>query len=139
MRCPHCSQIDGRMLKRGYCSHCLEKVSASQLMDIPGADQSLSLPGDFIECPECGRHSDSIKCYRMGAILFLLVAWISWTESHLGCPSCIRRRIAKVCCVNVVTANLLWPIFVLPWCTILFIRSFARGHSQDVKDALNLQ
>ena len=87
-------------------------------------------------CPECRRPSDSIKAYTLGTILFLLVGAVSWRRREVGCPSCIRGKIALFAAVNLVTANLLWPILILPWATVQLLRSFTRGHSKAVLDAL---
>ncbi|MGN0224333.1 MAG: hypothetical protein ACI4AM_09975 [Muribaculaceae bacterium] len=37
---------------------------------------------------------------------------------------------------NILATNLLWPLIILPWTIFNFIRSFTKGHSELVKEAL---
>src|SRR4051794_25387563 len=121
LRCPNCNRVDDGISARGYCLHCGADVSAPRTV---GAADTGHAAGPLVRCPECGRPSDSIKCYRMGLILFLLVFWFSSTKNEVGCPSCIRGKIARFCLVNLLPANVLWPVLILPWSIILLLRSF---------------
>jgi hypothetical protein len=86
----------------------------------------------MVTCPECGNASDSIKCYRMGTLVFLLLGyWARWKNEY-GCPNCIRKKLFEFTAINLLTANLIWPLAILPWGIIRLIRSFTRGHSQAV-------
>lgn len=133
LRCPFCHRVDDELRERGYCSHCGEDVSAKQIADAadPAVQTSVA-----IRCPECGQLSDSIKCYRMGLFLFVLVAWYSSTKNEFGCPSCIRGKIAKFSVINLFASNVLWPFVILPWTIILLLMSFTKGHSREVRNAI---
>lgn len=91
-----------------------------------------------IPCPLCQRPSDSIKTLRCGVLVFLGIAgfWRTWTET--GCRSCLRGRLLALAGMNVLSANLLWPIAVLPWFSVQFLRTGLRGHSPDVCERIGV-
>ena len=89
-----------------------------------------------VACPCCGRLTDSLKLYRVATFLFLLFAFVARSQQLVGCPRCVRGKIGRFALVNVVTANLLWPVIILPWSLILLACSFLRGHSPEVRRAL---
>jgi len=129
--------ISGVDLERRACPRCGGDLSA--LLRPPGGSNQYGAGGwnAFpLPCPGCSQPSDSIKCYRMGVLLFLLVVGMTWTKSEVGCPSCIRGKIAQFCLVNVVTFNVFWPFIILPWSIIMLLRSFTKGHSKAVLDSL---
>jgi hypothetical protein len=133
LRCPHCDRVDDEIDKRGYCIHCGEDVSAARA---GGVTPDRRATGVLVRCPECGRPSDSVKCYRMGVIVFLVLAWFSSTKNEFGCPRCIRGKIAGFCLTNLLTANVIWPLLILPWSIILLLCSLSRGHSREVRKSL---
>jgi hypothetical protein len=118
--------IDGGMKSRGYCIHCKEDVAEPLPAEV--ADKPKRTDNQ-LKCPECGRLSDRIKSYRMGLLIFLLLFWVTYMEREAGCPSCIRKKIASYCAINLVTANLIWPLIILPWSLVLLLDSFCAGHS----------
>ena len=133
IRCPHCDRVDDEIVTRGYCIHCGEDVSAAR---VAAATHAGNATGVIVRCPECNGPSDSVKCYRMGVIVFLFVAWFSSTKNQVGCPKCIRYKIAEFCLTNLITANVLWPFIILPWSIILLLCSCSRGHSREVRNSL---
>ncbi len=97
----------------------------------------VSLHGDEpVECPSCGQPSGSIKCYNTLILLFIWFFVVWWPKKDVGCPSCIRGKIAQFCLINIVTANILWPIIILPWSLVLFCMSFSQGHSSEIQAIL---
>jgi hypothetical protein len=114
-------------MTRGYCKHCGEEASAP-LPEKP-AGRTKTSP-DQVRCTECGQYSDSIKRYTLGTLLFLFVFWVWSSRSETACPSCMRAKIASFCIVNLITANVLWPLIILPWTVILFLQTFTQGHSK---------
>jgi hypothetical protein len=94
-------------------------------------------PHIVVPCPKCGQPSDSIKCYTLLTIIFLFIVGVSQTQKAIGCPGCVRKSIALSGLVNMLTANILWPFIILPYCIILLICSFTQGHSRDILNALS--
>jgi hypothetical protein len=90
----------------------------------------------LVECPACRKPSDSVKCYRMLLVLFLLIGVSIGGEGHVGCPACTRLKILWYSLVNLISANLLWPVIVLPWALIALACSFRKGHSAEVLAAI---
>jgi hypothetical protein len=90
----------------------------------------------FIDCPMCGQPTGNLKCYEMGIVVFLGCA-VSWNiEGELGCPRCIRWKLLVYTLINLLTANVLWPIVILPINLIHLVASFCPGHSRKVADRL---
>ena len=96
-----------------------------------------SLSNTPVECPECGKISDSIKCYKLPKLLvFVLVYGYASTQNYIGCKKCIRKRIfLNGFTYNIITGNFLW-LFFLPWMIIQLLRSFTNGHSREIKEIL---
>jgi hypothetical protein len=60
----------------------------------------------------------------------------SKAKNEIGCPSCIRAKIAKFCAINLLTFHVFWPFIILPWTITMLIMSFTRGHSKAVRDLI---
>lgn len=88
-------------------------------------------------CPACGQASDSVKCFRMGTVLFLFVGGGAQWRDEFGCPPCIRKQTARFAVFNLLTANLLWPVLVLPMVIAHLVRSYQPGHSPSVERQLS--
>lgn len=126
MYCPQCnSHLPD---EAHYCPHC-------------GANDARYLEEMPVECPECGKYSDSIKCYRLPDVWVFLFVYLRWaTRGEICCPECMRKKILiHGCTYNIVSANFLWPFILLPWSVIQFIRTFSKGHSSEVLDFLREQ
>jgi hypothetical protein len=92
----------------------------------------------FIQCPRCLVPTASLKQYRMiRFFLFIGIGayWQTATSTH--CPTCMRREIVVKSLVNLPTANLIWPIAVLPFHLLLFIATFRAGHSRRIREAMS--
>ena len=94
----------------------------------------------LIPCPECGRLSDSLKCFILPNYAVFVGIYAQWQSiQYICCPSCMRKHIAIKCFTyNIVLANLMWPIFILPWGITQLIRSCQHGHTKTVKETFNL-
>jgi len=68
----------------------------------------------------------------MGFVLFIYFAWMANWRIEAGCPRCIRLRTARFALVNLITANVLWPVIILPVAIFHLARSFTHGHSDQV-------
>src|SRR6266487_3053647 len=91
------------------------------------------LPEATLPCPRCGRMTDSLKQYRyVSRVLCYLIDFTYETTYYRGCPSCIRRLIARRVAWTMIPGNVVWLMLALPWGIGLIVASFRKGHSQDV-------
>jgi len=92
----------------------------------------LTEPGQ-LPCPVCSSATDSLKQYRFVSwVVFYLVGATYQVAFYRGCPACMRKLIARRTAWNLIPANLLWFVLVLPWGLWLVVASFRKGHSRDV-------
>jgi tetratricopeptide (TPR) repeat protein len=92
-----------------------------------------------VNCPVCSAATDSLKRYRMPyRVIFFGIAARVKHGTYTGCPSCMRKKLLEnvFSPLNILSANLLWLILVLPYNLVLFIASTTRGHSQGVRKML---
>lgn len=88
---------------------------------------------DTPPCPRCLEPTDSLKQYRCPSwVVFLLVHAVWQTEYVRACPRCMRSHLARRALWNILPANLLWPLLVLPWTAGLFAATYRKGHSPAV-------
>ena len=86
-----------------------------------------------LDCPVCANPTDSLKQYRyVGWVVFYLAGATYSTTYYRACPGCVRKFVARRAARNLVPANLLWPLLVLPWGLGLVVASYRRGHSAAV-------
>jgi hypothetical protein len=91
-----------------------------------------------IECPVCHRSSDRIKQYvQYKLVVFLLFARYTQTATYTACPSCMRKMIGKSMLINLIPANLAWPVLAIVWVGQL-AGTFTRGHSRQILDSIEL-
>jgi hypothetical protein len=88
-------------------------------------------------CPVCGQPTDSLKQYRYINWCVFFGAAIHQTVVYRACPACMRKFIWKRCLINIVPANLVWLIGLLPWGLILIAGTYLKGHSALVKQGLS--
>ncbi len=84
-------------------------------------------------CPRCGASTDSLKAFRLP--LFLLFLGVAWSLRHgtvVACPRCMRRELGRLTLVNLLPANILWLVLLLPWYGVSALRTFKRGHSPSL-------
>lgn len=91
--------------------------------------------GPLMECPECGKMTDSLKCFILPHYTLFLFCYAQWQNiKYICCPSCMRKHIGIKCFTyNIVAANFMWPFIVLPWGVTQLIRTGMKGHSTTVK------
>lgn len=96
--------------------------------------QAVYLPEDAeLPCPVCGQPTDSLKQYRyVNWVVFYLVGATYSQIYHRACPGCMRRFVARRAALNLLPANLLWFLLVLPWGVGLIVGTYRKGHSRDV-------
>jgi hypothetical protein len=94
----------------------------------------------FLSCPVCGRLTDSLKQYRyMQWCVFLLAGVIYQHSDVRACPECMRAFVRRSLLINVVPANLVWLVGLLPWGLILLALSYRKGHSRGVRQAVEAE
>lgn len=87
-------------------------------------------------CQVCGVSTENLKAGVSFVILFAyMFAWV-WRKQSMACPKCTRKNVYKLALINLLSANLIWPIVVVPICLIQWVSSFRTGHSRAVIDAL---
>lgn len=86
---------------------------------------------NMLRCPECGQLTDSIKRFTLPHKWLYLGCYISYQNVIFTCcPHCMRKHILiKGFTYNILLANLLWPVVILPWSIVQLIRSYKKGHS----------
>lgn len=130
MICPNCHKITTNQLE---CEHCKSDVT-SEIKRV--WDTYNYIPA---QCPECGKTTDSLKVYRLPAFWLFLGFYLRYsTKGHIACPSCMRKKILlHGFTYNIITANLVWIITILPWSLINILRTLLRGHSWEVVDHMD--
>jgi len=110
-----------------------------QQLDGEFLDQNLHeiLDQDLQLCHYCGKPTRSLKDFEVPTVLFLLPLYIPSisleTEPISACQGCMRWYIAKFMLCNIVTANLLWPLFSLLPSLYLFAMTIPKGHSTGAR------
>lgn len=93
----------------------------------------------LLPCPKCGRPTDSLKRYSyFRYLVFLLAAAFYGMKKVTSCGSCIRGDLAVNLAINLVPANLLWLIIVLPLNSVYMLASFSQGHSKEITNELEM-
>jgi hypothetical protein len=90
-----------------------------------------------VPCPHCGKATDSLKHYRPVVLVFLVFAGFWKLVPHISCPRCMRLTLAKFALINLPTANVFWPLALIPN-GMLFLTSFVKGHSKVVRQHLGM-
>jgi hypothetical protein len=88
------------------------------------------------KCPRCGADTNSLKVFEFPQITFLVFAHSHRIEHIAACPSCLRKYLASWGLTSLVSANLLWPIIILPLLISRFFASFLHGHYSGKKSIL---
>jgi len=66
-------------------------------------------------CPYCGLASDNIKVFEvLEKAKFFWFFFSLRSRIYAACPRCMRQIVWHRCRSNILSANLLWPIYVLP-------------------------
>ena len=97
-------------------------------------DSSLNL---IVSCPECGRHSDSIKRFILPGRWTLFVYLFYSNVTYTCCPHCMRKHILIQGFKNLITMHFFWPFFILPWMIVQYIRSYQKGHFKGMQSLVD--
>ena len=93
----------------------------------------MPLKEDLLPCPECGQQTDSLKGYRLPTFLLFILVAASFKHGLLfGCPPCMRKKLLKLGLINLLPANVLWVVLLLPWYSIAAVMTTTPGHSSAV-------
>lgn len=89
---------------------------------------------ETIECPYCLRPTDSLKQFTMLQSLVYILVYAFWRlGTYTACPNCMRKIIKKnLIGLNILTANLLWFVIMLPWGLVQLWAAGRPGHSRGV-------
>ena len=86
-----------------------------------------------IVCPVCQEPTDSLKRLRVMYLFIFLILFVQGGGvDHTACPSCMRQFIVKRTLINIVTANLVWPI-VLIFNGVQAMKTFSSGPSESIR------
>jgi hypothetical protein len=86
-----------------------------------------------LPCPLCGQATESLKQYQYVRWMVFYLVGASWQQLVLrACPRCMRGQIVRRMVWNIVPANVLWVVLLLPWGLGLLIASRRKGHSPAV-------
>ena len=97
----------------------------------------MRLTPDLLPCPECHQPTDSLNGYRLPT--FLLFIFIAASFKHalvVACPTCMRKKLLRLGLINLLPANLLWLVLLLPWYSLAAVMTTRPGHSGAVLKAL---
>jgi hypothetical protein len=95
--------------------------------------QSEDSATERLVCPICGQSTDSLKQYICYGRCFCLgILFTIQRVAYRGCPLCMRRYLWQMCVKNIIPANLLWLLLLLPQTLLQVAASRAKGHSPSV-------
>lgn len=86
---------------------------------------------DLLECPVCGKHTDSLKRCNFTGVGFYLIFFSIYSHDITACPECMRKCIKILMKKYIFRANILYPLVLLcAWINFCKIRK--RGHSGNL-------
>jgi hypothetical protein len=89
---------------------------------------------DLRRCSWCDELTHSLKAFNLPKFFLIPVVvhyHIHETERNEACPGCMRWILLKYLACQIITANVLWPVVVLPFYVFYFALTFRMGHSPD--------
>ena len=90
---------------------------------------------DQLPCPKCGQMTESLKAYRLPTFVLFLFVGASFKHGEvIACPTCMRKELGKMALINILPANVLWPLLIAPWYSIAALRSATKGHSSKARE-----
>jgi hypothetical protein len=88
---------------------------------------------DLRRCSWCDESTHSLKAFNLPKFFFVPVPHFHYhiheTELNEACPGCMRWILLKYLACQIITANVLWPVLVLPFYVFYFALTFRKGHS----------
>ncbi|MFN7971724.1 MAG: hypothetical protein U0166_05175 [Acidobacteriota bacterium] len=92
----------------------------------------------FLPCPKCHKQTDSIKRNRLYQFaMFIGVAWFARTATYTACAGCMRSIIVTNTLVNIIPANVIWPVIFLIHAA-QYVGTFSAGHDKGVLRQLGI-
>ncbi|MBX7169005.1 MAG: hypothetical protein K1X74_21900 [Pirellulales bacterium] len=92
----------------------------------------------LLPCPTCKLPSDSLKQVSYGTLMFIVLGWGLQRRREVACPRCAQRLLLWNAGFNVITANVLWPIIILPWTMRELWKTTYLGHDAEVLSLVDL-
>src|SRR5262249_31363111 len=83
-------------------------------------------------CPVCSGVTDSLKRFEVVHLCFFFGFLFVRPAVHTACPRCMRRYLWRRCLVNVIPANLCWPVWILPRTLVQVALTYSRGPSRSL-------
>jgi hypothetical protein len=127
-------------------SQWVDCARQDRLFDVPEARMSSVDPANAdaanapadppLPCPKCQQQTDSLKQYSVPTVLFIVIAWAVRKSTEVACPSCMRKTVLRQTLINVPTANILWPLVIVPYAGIEFYLASRKGHSTEIRKRL---
>jgi hypothetical protein len=99
------------------------------LLEQSNKEAVVEIPEGSLQCPNCGKPTDSLKRYEFLILIFLGTHSSGRKERFAACPSCMRRYLYAWGLSSVLTANVLWPFLILPKLASRLLATVIRGHS----------
>lgn len=93
----------------------------------------------LIPCPNCSKPTPNLKRYGvMKDVLFVGIAARSRRCAYTACPKCMRSMVLRDTFkpLNILLANLMWILVVLPYCLGIMLVSRIPGHSAIIRKQL---
>ena len=89
-------------------------------------------------CPQCRQPSHSIK--RLNSFFAVCIVIGAWWQGQevTACDKCMRQHIFKNALINIVTANIIWPIIILPTSLYNLYQTYRPGHSESIQQEIYL-
>ncbi len=88
-------------------------------------------------CPSCGILTTELKIAETGVVFFLLL-YISYETTHvIGCRSCVARQLVHDAMINLVTFNIVWPLYLVVVVVPQMLRLMRTGHEAKALDYLS--
>lgn len=85
-----------------------------------------------IICPHCHQPSDSIKRSQIWLMVFVVFGYYLRRRTVTACATCMREQILSNAAMNLLTANILWPVIILPMSLYQYWRIREEGHDSSV-------
>ncbi len=92
----------------------------------------------LIPCPVCKTPTNSLKRYTLVQLLvFVGIAYWMRRATHTACPDCMRSVLVKnIFSINILSANILWLLILLPYDLVLMAICGKEGHSNNITKLL---
>ncbi len=88
---------------------------------------------EWLDCPECGELTNSLKDFRLIDELFSLLFYHKWSMIDIiACPGCMRKNLIRRMIITIASSNFIWPLVPLPHYSYFLIHTLIPGHSKSI-------